>query len=100
LSKRGLSVRGFSWSKFGLALGPVFSVLESTLLKLDFLMLGLLKRLSASGRAFLNGRAAPSLLLRKEPVPPFEGREAPASFELVVLFLIRNAVSLLEFFSS
>lgn len=69
--------------------------------KLDFLMLGLLKRLSASGRAFLNGWPAPSLDLRKDFCPLVEGCEAFGAFEGVdVLFLIRNAVSLLEFVSS
>ena len=48
-------------------------------------MLGLLKRLSASGFAFLN--ELPPLLLRNDLSPLLEEPE-PEGFELVVLFLI------------
>jgi hypothetical protein len=75
-------------------LGPLFSEFPENF-KLDFLMLGLLKRLSVSGFALLNERPPPSLL-PKPLGPPAEGREALPPFELFVLFLIRNAVSLLD----
>jgi hypothetical protein len=82
LSPLGLSYEDFEESAFPLAT-----------LRLDFLMLGLLKRLSASWRFLPNGRPEASPLLPG-------GREELASLDFVILFLIRNAVSLLDFVSS